>query len=74
MDLMPEPGALIEAFSPLSDRSFRMVQSRQLKATHCRGEPASKGVWKDYSGRRAGTSRRAGSTRRRWLAGRRRVT
>jgi hypothetical protein len=48
---MPEPGDLIEAFSPLPDRCFRMIQSRQLQATHCRGEPAWKGVWKDRSGR-----------------------
>ena len=48
---MPVPGDLIEAFSPLPDRCFRMVQSRQLQATHCRGEPARKGVWKDRSGR-----------------------
>jgi hypothetical protein len=47
---MPEPGDLIGAFSPLPDRCFRMVQSRQLQATHCRGEPAWKGVWKDRSG------------------------
>ena len=51
VDLMPEPGDLIEAFSPLPDRCFRMVQSRQLQATHCCGEPAWKGVWKDRSGR-----------------------
>ena len=44
------PGDLIEAFSPLPDRCFRMVQSRQLQATHCRGVPAWKGVWKDRSG------------------------
>ena len=28
-----------------------MIQSRQLQATHCRGEPAWKGVWNDGSGR-----------------------
>ena len=28
-----------------------MTYSRQLQATHCRGEPAWKGVWKDRSGR-----------------------
>jgi hypothetical protein len=48
---MPEPGDLIEAFSPLPDRCFRMMQSCQLQATHCREEPAWKGVWKDRSRR-----------------------
>ena len=48
---MPEPGDLIEAFSPLPDRCFRMVQSRQLQATHCRGEPAWKGIWTDRKGK-----------------------
>ncbi len=28
-----------------------MVQSRQLQATHCRGEPAWKGQWRDAKGR-----------------------
>ena len=51
VERMPEPGDLIEAFSPLTDRCFRMIQSRQLQATHCRGEPTWKGVWKDRSGR-----------------------
>ncbi len=40
VDPMPEPGDLITAFSPQPGRCFRMVQSRQLQATHCRGEPA----------------------------------
>ena len=44
---MPELGDLIEAFSPLPGRRFRMVQSRQLQADHCRGEPAWKGIWTD---------------------------
>ena len=51
MERMPEPGDLIEAFSPQPGRCFRMVQSRQLQATHCRGEPAWKGQWQDRSGR-----------------------
>jgi hypothetical protein len=59
MERMPEPGDLIEAFSPQPGRCFRMVQSRQLQATHCRQEPAWKGVWKGA----AGTWRRAESTR-----------
>ena len=37
---MPEPGDLIEAFSPQPGRCFRMVYSVQLQATHCRQEPA----------------------------------
>jgi hypothetical protein len=41
VDRMPEPGDLIDAFRPLPDPCFRMVQSRQLQATHCRGAPAS---------------------------------
>ena len=36
VDRMPEPGDLIEAFGPLPDRCFRMVQSRQLQATQDR--------------------------------------
>ena len=48
---MPEPGDLIDAFCPLPGRCFRMVQSRQLQATHCRGEPAWKGVWRDRAGK-----------------------
>ena len=47
----PEPGDLIAAFSPQPGRCFRMVQSRQLQATHCRGEPAWKGVWRDRTGK-----------------------
>ena len=46
VDPTPEPSDLIEAFSPLPDRCFRMVQSRQLQATHCRREPA----WKRLEG------------------------
>ena len=48
---MPEPGDLIVAFSPQPGRCFRMVQSRQLQATHCRREPAWKGQWRDAVGR-----------------------
>jgi len=48
---MLEPGHLIAAFSPQPGRCFRMVQARQLQATHCRGEPAWKGVWRDRAGR-----------------------
>ena len=33
---MPEPGDLIEAFTPLPDRCFRMIQSRQLQAMEAR--------------------------------------
>jgi hypothetical protein len=32
---MPEPGDLIAAFGPQPGQCFRMVQSRQLQATHC---------------------------------------
>jgi hypothetical protein len=48
---MPEPGDLITAFSPQPGRCFRMLYSRQLQATHCRGEPAWKGVWRDRTGK-----------------------
>jgi len=48
---MPEPGDLIEAFSPLPGRCFRVVYSVQLQADHCRWPPAWKGVWRDRSGR-----------------------
>ncbi len=51
MDGMPEPGGVIAAFSPQPGRCFRMVQSRQLQADHCRGVPAWKGVWRDRAGR-----------------------
>ncbi len=44
---MPEPGDLIAASSPLPGRCFRMIKSVQLRATHCRQEPAWKGVWRD---------------------------
>ncbi len=50
VDSMPEPGDLVEAFSPLPDRCFRMVQSRQLQATHCRQAPEWKGIWTDRKG------------------------
>jgi hypothetical protein len=50
MDRMPEAGDLIVAFSPQPGRCFRMVQSRQLQATHCRQEPAWKGQWQDVKG------------------------
>lgn len=30
---MPQPGDLVDAFSPQPGRCFRMVQSRQLQAT-----------------------------------------
>jgi hypothetical protein len=50
LDLMPEPGDLIAAFSPQPDRCFRMVQSRQLQATHCGQPPAWKGQWQDVKG------------------------
>ena len=36
VDPMPEPGEQVDAFSPQPGRCFRMVQSRQLQATHCR--------------------------------------
>jgi hypothetical protein len=48
---MPEPGDLIDAFSPLPGRCFRMVQSVQGQATHCRQEPAWKGQWRDAKGK-----------------------
>ena len=51
MDPMAEPGDLIAVFSPQPGRCFRMVQSRQLQATHCRQEPAWKGQWRDPRGR-----------------------
>jgi hypothetical protein len=50
VDPMPEPGDLIAAFSPQPGRCFRMVQSVQLQATHCRGVPEWKGVWRDRAG------------------------
>jgi len=46
MSQMPESGDLIDAFSPQPGRCFRMVQSRQLQATHCYEPPAWKGVWR----------------------------
>jgi hypothetical protein len=48
---MPEPGDLIAAFSRQPGRCFRMVQSRQLQATHCYEPPAWKGQWRDAKGR-----------------------
>jgi hypothetical protein len=48
---MPEPGDLIDAFSPQPGRCFRMVQSRQLQADHCYEPPAWKGIWVDVKGR-----------------------
>jgi hypothetical protein len=51
MDRMPEPGDLIAAFSPQPGRCFRMIQSRQHQATHCRREPAWKGIWTDRKGK-----------------------
>jgi hypothetical protein len=48
---MPQPGDLITAFSPQPGRCFRMVQSRQLQATHCPEPPAWKGIWTDVKGR-----------------------
>jgi hypothetical protein len=48
---MPQPGDLIAAFSPQPGRCFRMVQSRQLQATHCYEPPAWKGIWCDRTGR-----------------------
>ncbi len=50
MSPMPEPDDLIAAFSPQPGRCFRTVQSRQLQATHCRREPAWKGIWTDVGG------------------------
>ena len=50
VDPMPAPGELIEAFSPQPGRCFRMVYSRQLQSTHCRGEAAWKGLWTDRKG------------------------
>jgi hypothetical protein len=51
VDRMPEPGDLITPFSPQPGRCFRMVQSRQLQATHCSGVPEWKGVWRDRLGK-----------------------
>jgi hypothetical protein len=51
VDPMPEPGDLIAAFSPQPVRCFRMVQSVHLQATHCRQEPAWKGLWRDRTGK-----------------------
>jgi hypothetical protein len=51
VSLMPRPGDLITAFSPQPGRCFRMVQSRQLQATHCPDPPAWKGIWTDVKGR-----------------------
>jgi len=36
VDLMPDPGDLISAFSPQPGRCFRMVYSVQLQADHSR--------------------------------------
>ena len=47
---MPEPGDLIAAFSPRPGRCFRMIQFRQLQATHRRQEPAWKRIWTDRKG------------------------
>ena len=41
------------AFSPLPDRCFRMVQSRQLQATHCAEAPTFTVHW--FSGVIAGS-------------------
>ncbi len=48
---MPEPGDLIEAFSPQPGRCFRMVYTVQLQADYCRQPPAWKGQWQDANGR-----------------------
>jgi hypothetical protein len=61
MDPMPQPGDLIDAFSPQPGRCFRMVQLVQLQATHCYEPPAWKGIWRDRPDA-VSTSRRAGST------------
>jgi len=60
---MPEPGDLIEAFSPQPGRCFRMVYSVQLQADHCRRPPAwrASGPIERAPG---GTSRRAADVRR----------
>jgi len=47
---MPEPGDIIEAFSPQPGRCFRMVYSVQLQADDCRGEPAWKGICTESKG------------------------
>jgi hypothetical protein len=49
--VVPEPGDLIVAFSRQTGWCFRIVQSRQLQATHSRGEPPWKGQWRDAKGR-----------------------
>ena len=48
---MPEPGDLIAAFSPQPGCCFRMVQSRQLQATHSYEPSVWKGPWRDSLGR-----------------------
>ena len=47
----PSPGTSSPPSAPQPGRCFRMVQSVQLQATHCRQEPAWKGVWRDRAGR-----------------------
>jgi hypothetical protein len=52
MDRMPEPGDLVPySFTPQPGRCHKMVYSKQLQASHCRGEPAWKGIWKDRKGK-----------------------
>jgi len=41
MDRILELGDLIAAFSPQPGRCFRMMQSRQLQATHCHQPPTT---------------------------------
>lgn len=48
---MPELGDLNAAFGPQPGRCFRMIQSRQLPATHRNERPAWKGVGGDRTGR-----------------------
>jgi len=50
MAWVPEPGEPCPGFIAEPSRCFRMVQSRQLHATHCREVPAWKGIWTDRKG------------------------
>ena len=45
MEPMPEPGEPCPGFIAEPSRCWRMVYSKQLQATHCRGAPSWTGRW-----------------------------
>jgi len=51
MDGMPQPGEPCPGFIAEPGRCWRMLYSHQLQATHCRQEPAWKGIWTDRKGK-----------------------